>query len=158
MVIDHTPGPWSWIDHKLYGPDGQPIVGSPINPANDHLIGAAPLMLPALKRAAEIIKDQDLGDPDSETGWASDELRDVWVECQEAIALARGESKAEEKSDWRPIEVAPKDGTQIIICTTQKTRLIAWWNGEAWAYDGGKFSDLTLVKWWQPLPPSPRGR
>lgn len=36
------------------------------------------LMQVALETAADVIKEADGGDPESETGWRSDELLDAW--------------------------------------------------------------------------------
>ena len=72
-------------------PNSLKIVQSPLIPLN--LQAAAPALLHALEFAAQFIKDQDGGNPDGETGWASDEYLDAWLKCRMAISLAKGEGK-----------------------------------------------------------------
>lgn len=45
-------------------------------------------MLEALQMAADVIKGFDLGDPKTETGWRSEELLDIWLRINAAIAKA----------------------------------------------------------------------
>jgi hypothetical protein len=62
-------------------------------------------------------------------------------------------------SEWRPIETAPRDGTEILgyFSGYSKYRIVHW-NG----WGGGCWSDGVIGKWmpdemkaWRPLPESP---
>lgn len=106
-----TPGPWSIVDRpdlafRFGTDDGWEIIvevgndkqrrGVAICPglqANAHLIAAAPTLYEALAECLDIIKDADGGDPATHTGWASDELCDLWMRARAALAKARGEAQ-----------------------------------------------------------------
>jgi len=47
-------------------------------------------MLAVLKDLPDIIKDFDGGNPKTETGWASEEMLDLWMRINAAIAKAEG--------------------------------------------------------------------
>lgn len=49
-------------------------------------------MLAALKDAKDTIHACDAGDPTTETGWANDDLLDVWKACDAAISRATGQA------------------------------------------------------------------
>jgi hypothetical protein len=49
-------------------------------------------MLAVLKDLPDIIKDFDGGNPETETGWASEEMLDLWMRVNAAIAKAEGTS------------------------------------------------------------------
>ena len=60
--------------------------------ANAHLIAAAPELYEALVLAADTLKGFDGGNPEDETGWAHDELREAWVTACAALSKARAAS------------------------------------------------------------------
>jgi hypothetical protein len=59
---------------------------------NARLIAAAPDLLAVLKDVSDIIRDCDGGNSETETGWASEELLDMWMRVNAAIAKAEGKS------------------------------------------------------------------
>lgn len=72
-----------------------------------------------------------------------------------------------EMPKWRPIETAPKDGTDILLgCATWKRPELGQWSVEtaAWFTDGGGYEDGEVANGpdevdspthWQPLPANP---
>ncbi|KXV60249.1 hypothetical protein AD948_05725 [Acetobacter senegalensis] len=72
-------------------------------------------------------------------------------------ALAAADAAA-----WRPIESAPKDGTEIIAYGTQKADALSpiepylgvvWWEYELW--QDGSIACRPVLTHWQPLPAPP---
>lgn len=63
------------------------------------------------------------------------------------------------KSEWQPIETAPKDGRQCIIAIEGSSRaFLAQYNGEAWnTIHAGKDWTGHNVTHWMPLPKPPEG-
>ena len=72
---------------------------------------------------------------------------------------------------WQPIETAPKDGTEILVCGSmgRSTHAVAFWHeddSEIWVDDGGGFwatdyrqkGNYTIVdaEFWMPLPEPPQ--
>lgn len=108
-MSEHTPGPWFVVDDEREGmEDNRHICRDEAgdhricfmatgydNEADAALIAAAPALLLALEHAADLIHSYH-GDPNTETGWDTDESCDAWLKCRAAIALASpsvGESK-----------------------------------------------------------------
>ena len=78
-------------------------------------------------------------------------------------------NEARALTEWRPIETAPRDGTQVILCGDYSTDLtIARWDGKHWrcvadGYDaveymsdfGTEYRTFEVPSHWLPLPPPP---
>ena len=60
---------------------------------------------------------------------------------------------ASRKATWLPIESAPKDGTEIILCEGAAAPYCGEWKHEEWADRDG--SDYRIPTHWQPLPAPP---
>lgn len=73
--------------------------------------------------------------------------------------------------EWQPIETAPKDGTQVLLCDGMWGPWVGWWGTHDGAPDNWWFVDLALPKtpdnlnsWvvghgpthWMPLPDPPK--
>lgn len=61
--------------------------------------------------------------------------------------------------DWQPIETAPKDGRDILLCMEGGTHVyMGSWGGltgrQTWWIDGGQISFKEATHW-QPLPAPP---
>lgn len=61
---------------------------------------------------------------------------------------------------WQPIETAPKDGTEVLLCSavTHDIGLCYWrddkvMTGWTWGLNQG----FGCAKWWMPLPTPPQG-
>ncbi|MBS0988955.1 hypothetical protein JK182_09810 [Acetobacter okinawensis] len=76
--------------------------------------------------------------------------------------LAKAVLEAADAAAWRPIETAPKDGTDIIACGTQTFDAgcdpepfinIIFWSGNMW--QDGTIADQPKPTHWQPLPTRP---
>jgi len=97
----HTPGPW-YVDSdnksRVLAETFQFLQasahGAPESEwhANARLIAAAPDLLAVLQEMPDIIKDFDGGNPETSTGWASEEMLDLWQRVNAAIAKAEGTS------------------------------------------------------------------
>lgn len=66
-------------------------------------------------------------------------------------------------SEWRPIETAPKDGTDILVCVRDTDIcLVVDWDDEAsrpgwnWATLDGPHYHENLFSHWMPLPAPPK--
>lgn len=89
----------------------------------------------------------------AQAGW-----RELAVEFA-ALAASPFQPKAGE-DEWRPIDTAPKDGTEVLGCWTRgeaHTKLaygVIWWHDDSWVeYDtDNRVSDPTH---WRPLPVAP---
>jgi hypothetical protein len=95
--------------------------------------------------------------------------RDPFVEAlqwslarvREAIAKAEAYGSGLTKEDWRPIETAPRDGTQVLALSGDRIEVLAhdtWTDlGRSYAHwitsDGHVRNDVTH---WMPLPEVPR--
>ena len=92
------------------------------------------------------------------------------LEAREAAALARVRV-LEEAQSWQPIDTAPKDGTEILVCYAPSGYdpdfSIARWDGSKWAArcdgmnvieymsDFGTEYLTVFAKHWMPLPAAP---
>jgi hypothetical protein len=60
-------------------------------------------------------------------------------------------------SDWKSIETAPQDGTDLVIADGGGLRAVAYWNRQTRRWD--RQDDGAPIKWqpiyWMPLPPPP---
>ena len=63
--------------------------------------------------------------------------------------------------EWQPIETAPKDGTEVILCANGSV-VTAWYCGETclWPHDEayseeGEACNVGMPTHWMPLPPKP---
>jgi hypothetical protein len=95
VMSTHTPGPWHVApgdDRYVFSPHNAAPVASCSSKANAALIAEAPNMLAVLKELPDIIKDFDGGNPETETGWASEEMLDLWMRVNAVIAKAEGTS------------------------------------------------------------------
>src|SRR5580765_4172601 len=95
----YTAGPWTAIVEKdgdyvdgVYVVDAaEDVVISPrakLSEADARLIAAAPDMLAILQECIDIIRDADGGNPETNTGWASEDMLDLWMRARAAIAKA----------------------------------------------------------------------
>lgn len=71
--------------------------------------------------------------------------------------LAEGAGKLHAKTEWQPIETAPKDYTNILVWNDGGAHRdgwvsIAYWNDDGWISPFGGEYDPTH---WQPLPEPP---
>lgn len=89
-LSSHLDGGVSHSVVKVFVTDTEPFE---TKRARVNLFLAAPDMLAVLREAADWIKDTDSGNPETETGWDSDELLDLWLRARAAIAKATGESQ-----------------------------------------------------------------
>ena len=82
------------------------------------------------------------------TGWA--------YTVQAAFELERARATIERLCAWRSIEIAPRDGTQILTCRNAliSPLAVAHWNGRSWAISCGP--TLLNVTHWMPLPDLPQ--
>lgn len=77
----------------------------------------------------------------------------MWQDSKE-MWLNAARIAIRELSTWRPINTAPKDGTEILVRTRTGKRFVAQWNdSELWqiSRDG-----CCIPVEWQPLPPPPQ--
>lgn len=90
----------------------------------------------------------------------------LWGECdydqaETAITSALAQARAEGPG-WQNIATAPKDETDVLVCTDGLGMYVAFWskNLECWMCDNTNYY-LTGAKWpthWMPLPASPHGK
>ena len=84
-------------------------------------------------------------------GWKSDELSSA---CSDLDAQLEGESASQQQ--WRPIETAPKDGTEILAIRVSNPGIsgfyvTCWCRGEYWR----EMVDLKPTHWMPcPTPPT----
>lgn len=82
---------------------------------------------------------------------------EIWL----AATTAEREHRA-----WRPIETAPRDGTEVLVCRTyahnRPEYAVAAWNGEEWrdmgdiGWAGMHGDEGNQPTHWMPLPPPPK--
>jgi len=70
----------------------------------------------------------------------------MWEAWQAAQSLQDG---------WQPIESAPKDGTKVIICSSEYSPIVAAFKGSQWEKRAGSFV-AHLPTHWMPLPAAPQ--
>ena len=59
---------------------------------------------------------------------------------------------------WKPIETAPKDGTEILVWFDEaKRHFILWWFDGDWRFIGGTITPVIPPNFWMLLPPPPKG-
>lgn len=61
-------------------------------------------------------------------------------------------------SDWQPIETAPKDGTEVLVCTEMNLVRVAFFDrarGGIWSSWPGR--NMYVPSHWMKLPTTPRG-
>lgn len=67
-------------------------------------------------------------------------------------------------TEWQPIETAPKDGTNIILCQGARVTAGEWYSDrgdedrdgwEGWMSQDGGFADDDPPEYWMPLPAPP---
>jgi len=84
-----------------------------------------------------------------------------------ALATARAAIRAylDAADDWRPIETAPKDGTDVLVSRRDKDGFewfaVAQWWVRAWAFMSGRPGDMPALigftpTHWRPLPSPPK--
>jgi hypothetical protein len=56
---------------------------------------------------------------------------------------------------WRPMETAPKDGTEILVSDNDLIST-AFWGGGAWQWSWDRELDYLVPLYWMPLPPLPK--
>jgi hypothetical protein len=65
-----------------------------------------------------------------------------------------------EMSVWLPIETAPRDGTEILVCTVhghrRVMRWVPWPNGKGGSFRAPAGSSWLSPKYWMPLEPAPK--
>jgi hypothetical protein len=85
----------------------------------------------------------------------------------ETVALARvvrpllSTLKAEREraaQAWRPIETAPNDGTEVLLCLDNGLRIVGQWRDSIGWHDGFELAPLRKSTHWQPLPSPPGDR
>jgi Protein of unknown function (DUF551) len=60
---------------------------------------------------------------------------------------------------WQPIETAPKDATEVLVCDENSIFIGQWlkgahpWNDGAWWVEGAQITSTPTH--WMPLPPLP---
>jgi hypothetical protein len=103
VMTAHTPGPWLVDGIEVFAEadcEAHPVADCACShtcraldelTANARLIAAAPDMYEALVYMADLFRDHT-SDPSTEDGWKNEELRDVWLKAQKAIAKAEGKS------------------------------------------------------------------
>ena len=112
-------------------------------PLSTHGQGGRAGEAPAPDRAALIERLENAADW---LGEAADN-RDIAVVIREAIAALR-------VPDWRAIESAPRDGTNILACRAGEpgAYVVRWFSLGGWCDDGTGYNLLTH---WMPLPAAP---
>ena len=67
------------------------------------------------------------------------------------------EEKHDGQPQWRPIETAPRDGTEILGYDEGFGRAIVWWGGQlnCWYNDIGEPLEFWTPTQWMPLPDPP---
>lgn len=83
------------------------------------------------------------------------EWQSIPSDCYERqIAALKAElEQAKAERQWRPIETAPKESWDIILCDADGWRIIGNWWRDAWRdYVGEEF----FPTHWMPLPPAPK--
>lgn len=105
-------------------------------------------------RISEIVREDEV-DPSNTTDDVFDRLTDS------GTLLAQSLKREREATAWRPIETAPKDGTEILIRIAEKQGLpgkgcvyVARYFDGDWRTAGGWYSNV-YVACWLPLPPPP---
>lgn len=90
-----------------------------------------------------------LGLPERLAPELNDCLQDSWRWCEDAEAQQRCDQHG-----WRPIETAPKDGTDVLVCCQGWVCAHpARWNGKRWTH---RWNDAELVPThWRPMPELP---
>ena len=88
----------------------------------------------ALEAAREFVAEAD--DYDIDPNGGARPIDGLFVDiCRAFVALAK-------EREWRPIETAPRDGTQILACAQLSEHLTA-----AIISSQGHLPDLSIVKW-----------
>lgn len=62
--------------------------------------------------------------------------------------------KEPERWEWRPIETAPKDGTEILVWLSWGDYEITLWENDRWTWED-RLSSQPEPTHWMPLPPPP---
>lgn len=61
------------------------------------------------------------------------------------------------KAAWQPIETAPKDASDILVCWSgSKTMAVASWNGDGWYEANDDVFYQSPPTHWMPLPGAPK--
>lgn len=94
-----------------------------------------------------------------------DLVRALIVEIQERRASSPAAGRDAVIEEWRPIESAPKDGSNILIIAGNAYSPEArqgWWGGDAWLFwsraekfAAGGIGPMVEVTHWMPLPAPP---
>lgn len=61
-------------------------------------------------------------------------------------------------NEWQPMESAPKDGSDILVCSDDKAIVCAWWSDDfgEWRTYGVGGNQWIEPTHWMPLPDPPR--
>ena len=94
-----------------------------------------------------------------EVTWCADSIneRDIaYVRADLVVLVDEGEPVA-----WRPIETAPKHGTDVLLSGWNFLRTDRWistarWKAGAWRDDSPHAYDARRITHWMPLPEPPR--
>lgn len=78
----------------------------------------------------------------------------------DAIHFEQAAACIRELVEWRPIETAPKDGTEVLVQMAPKVIRLGWYfkpssRTEGWCDENGK---RIIPTHWLPLPPPPADR
>lgn len=83
-------------------------------------------------------------------------LLNIGPDLRRAIDVAASyiEGQKEAESPWRPIDTAPKDGTEVLIYSPMVGTLIAKWNDDIWVDALVQFNGSCPVRptLWMPVP------
>lgn len=83
-------------------------------------------------------------------------IRVAKVKYDASLALKSSPSVAVPPvGEWRPIETAPKDGSNVLVFDIDVGWVVAYWLNDGWLLVGGKFG--AYPKCWLPLPAPPAG-
>lgn len=115
---------------------------------------------------------QSCPEDDPKVGTTREAIKAAWQECSdvpfplydsEADAIARAAIAALEGSEWRPIETAPRDGTEVLGCwdaptPEYKARGVLIWDEHYgnWISIPGHWRKEPTH--WRPLPAPPRAQ
>ena len=88
----------------------------------------------------------------------ADVSMDYCLSCSDCgcRTMARAALIAAERAAWRPIETAPRDGTEIQVWgpSYRRAREVVWCDGQWWSTVGyGYYPSVTR---WRPLPAPPK--
>lgn len=81
--------------------------------------------------------------------------RELYASQDEAQALREQIATLKQERMWRPIETAPRDGTEILCWCPGIGERVLCFDAGCWVLAGGDYANDYEPTHWMPLPPAP---